>query len=164
MRWRAKHGEPEEWDDVREVTWWTTGGRRPWRPGPAPPRPTPQPKDPEPIQPTKRPQPTPPPEPPTPPPAEPKEPGKGELNEEYGLYIERPFYIISSLGENRYMDVINERDLVIKTPNEYDSQKWYFDQRTLTIKNKMFSHKSLDINGSGKTTDMQIWNTNGKWW
>jgi len=43
------------------------------------------------------------------------DPVKGELNEEFGLYVERPFYIISELPSHRYLDLINNRDFVIKT-------------------------------------------------
>jgi len=45
------------------------------------------------------------------------EPGKGELNERFGLYVERPFYIVSALDANRYLDLINNRNMVIKTKN-----------------------------------------------
>jgi hypothetical protein len=37
------------------------------------------------------------------------EPGKGELNEDFGLYIQRPFYIQSAMGSKRYLEVINSR-------------------------------------------------------
>jgi hypothetical protein len=147
-RQRNNRGEPDETDDVTE----NTRPYKPHPPRPYTPEPTPNPKV-RPPTPKPKPDPTP----------TPKPPGKGELNEEYGLYIERPFYIISSCGENRYMDVVDEKNLVIKTPNEYDSQKWWFDQKSLTIKNQMFEDKSLDITNSGKTDDMQVWKTNGKW-
>ena len=45
----------------------------------------------------------------------PKGLGKGDFNEDFGLYIERPFYIISELGEHRYLDLIGNRNMVIKT-------------------------------------------------
>jgi hypothetical protein len=45
----------------------------------------------------------------------PGEPKKGELNEKFGLYVERDFYIISELKSNRYLDIINNRNMVIKT-------------------------------------------------
>jgi hypothetical protein len=45
------------------------------------------------------------------------EPTKGQLNKEYGLYVERPFHVISSLGSGRYLEVINNRNMVIKTRN-----------------------------------------------
>jgi hypothetical protein len=45
------------------------------------------------------------------------EPGKGELNEKFGLYVERPFHVVSQMASNRYLDLINNRNMVIKTPN-----------------------------------------------
>jgi len=144
---RSKYGEPDDEDDVIEIkprppkTPVIVGGRDPRpAPTPTPPRPTGG-RDPTP------------PKPPTPKPQPPKEPGKGELNREYGLYVERPFYIISMCGEKRYMDVIG-RNVVVKTPNEFDSQVWYFDQRTKTIMNTLNKNKSLDIQNSGNTNNL----------
>jgi len=45
------------------------------------------------------------------------EPGKGELNEDFGLYVERTFYVVSALNDGRYLDLINNRNMVIKTSN-----------------------------------------------
>ena len=61
------------------------------------------------------------------------QPKKGELNEDYGLYVERPFYIISALPRGRYLDLV-ENNLVIKTRNSFDSQVFWFDQKSKTIK------------------------------
>jgi len=66
----------------------------------------------------------------------PEEPKKGELNTDFGLYVERPFYIVSSLNDARYLDLINNRDMVIKVRNGRPTQTWYFDQKSLTIKTK----------------------------
>jgi len=150
---RSKHGEPDDTDDIVEIT----RPHRPHRPvtpykpvTPAPPIKT---TDPSPLPPKEKVTPTP--KPPTPtPPTPPQEPGKGELNEDFNLYIERPFFVISSGCENRYLDVVDERNVVIKTPNEYDSQKWWFDQKSKTIKNTMFEDKSLDITSGGKSDDL----------
>jgi hypothetical protein len=46
-----------------------------------------------------------------------KEPTKGQLNKKFGLYVERDFYVVSSLPDNRYLDLINNRNMVIKTKN-----------------------------------------------
>jgi hypothetical protein len=54
------------------------------------------------------------------------EPGKGELNKEFGLYVERPFHVVSELDSHRYLDIINNRNIVIKTPNGRNTQVWYF--------------------------------------
>jgi hypothetical protein len=90
-------------------------------------------------------------------------PGKGELNEDFGLYVERPFHIVSQLPDNRYLDHINNRNMVIKTPNGRNTQEWYFHQQSLTIRTK-YNNQSWDIKNSGKTKDMQIWSTNSQWW
>jgi hypothetical protein len=54
------------------------------------------------------------------------EPTKGEFNERFGLYVERDFYVVSKLPDNRYLDLINNRNMVIKTPNGRKTQVWYF--------------------------------------
>jgi len=78
------------------------------------------------------------------------EPVKGELNEDFGLYVERDFYIVSQLPAHRYLDLINNKNFAIKTPNGRKSQKWYFDQKSLTIKTR-YNNQSWDIKTSGKT-------------
>jgi len=72
------------------------------------------------------------------------EPKKGELNERFGLYVERDFYVVSELPSNRYLDLINNRNMVIKTPNGRKTQVWYFHQQTLTIKTRL-NNQSWDI-------------------
>ena len=66
----------------------------------------------------------------------PKEPIKGELNTQFGLYVDRTFYIVSELNNHRYLDLINNRDMVIKTRNGRKTQTWWFDQKSLTIKTR----------------------------
>jgi hypothetical protein len=90
------------------------------------------------------------------------EPTKGQLNKRFGLYVERPFYIISRMGKGRYLDLINNRNMVIKTRNGRKTQIWWFDQKTLTIKTKLNS-QSFDIKNSGKTNEMQVWSTSSNW-
>jgi hypothetical protein len=63
----------------------------------------------------------------------PPEPKKGELNKTWGIYVQRPFHIVSSLDSGKYIDLIGN-NAVIKTPNGRTSQSWWFDQRTKTIK------------------------------
>ena len=86
---------------------------------------------------------------------------KGDLNKDWGMIIEEPFYVISNLPTGRYLDVLG-RNMVIKTRNGFPSQEWYFHQQSRTIKNKK-NNLSWDIKNAGKTTDMQTWNTNSGW-
>jgi hypothetical protein len=63
------------------------------------------------------------------------EPKKGEMNSDFGLYVERDFYVVSALPSGRYIDLIdNNRNMVIKTPNGIISQKWMFHQESKTIR------------------------------
>lgn len=93
------------------------------------------------------------------------EPKKGELNDDFGFYVERPFHIISQLPRRRYLQRIpgGAQEIAIKQPNSYDSQVWYFDQKTLTIKNKQYN-TSLNIHSNGNSNNLNARNTQEKWW
>jgi hypothetical protein len=54
------------------------------------------------------------------------EPTKGQLNKKFGLYVERDFYVVTELSSHRYLDLINNRNMVVKTPNGRKTQIWYF--------------------------------------
>jgi len=92
----------------------------------------------------------------------PEEPKKGELNKDFGLYVDRTFYIVSELPSHRYLDLINNRNMVIKTRNGRSTQSWYFHQQSLTIRTRL-NNQSWDIKSAGRTTNMQIWSTNSGW-
>jgi hypothetical protein len=91
-----------------------------------------------------------------------RDPIKGELNEDFGLYVDRTFYIVSEMGKKRYLDLVG-RNFVIKTANGRNTQQWYFHQQSLTIRSRS-NNQSWDIKSSGRTNTMQVWSTNSKWW
>ena len=91
------------------------------------------------------------------------EPGKGELNEDFGLYVERPFYVISQLSSNKYLDLISNTNFAIKTRNGRKSQIWWFDQKSLTIRTK-YNNQSWHINSNGGASSMRIYSTQSRWW
>jgi hypothetical protein len=72
------------------------------------------------------------------------EPGKGELNEDFGLYVERDFHVVSEMKSHKYLDLINNRNFVLKTSNGRKTQVWYFHQQTLTIRTRL-NNQSWDI-------------------
>jgi hypothetical protein len=92
-----------------------------------------------------------------------REPKKGQLNEDFGLYVERDFYIVSAQGSGRYIDLINNRNMVIKTQNGRRTQVWYFHQQSKTIRTR-YNNQSWNIQSNGRTNKMQIWSTNSRWW
>jgi len=93
------------------------------------------------------------------------EPKKGELNEDFGFYVERPFHIVSMLPRRRYLqrvDPSSSQEIVIKQPNSYKSQVWWFDQKTLTIKCQK-TGQSLNINNNGRSNNLNTRNTQSQW-
>jgi hypothetical protein len=54
--------------------------------------------------------------------------------------------------------------MVIKARNGRNSQLWYFDQRSKTIKSVYQKGWSWDIHGHGRNRHMQAYNTNSHWW
>jgi len=57
------------------------------------------------------------------------------MSPKWGFIVERPFYIISEMKSNRHLTQLSSsRDAIIKTPNGNNSQKFYFDQKTRTIR------------------------------
>jgi hypothetical protein len=88
---------------------------------------------------------------------------KGELNNEFGLYVERDFHILTELSSHRYLSIANGKDMMIKTPNGFKSQIWYFHQDSLTIRTRE-NNRSWDIKNSGRTNNMQVWTTNSGWY
>jgi len=82
-----------------------------------------------------------------------------------GFYRNRPFFIISRLPARRALEVVGGRNLVIKTKADKtrNSQLWYFDYKSKTIKSKQHEGKSIDIQNSGKSRNLQVWSTNSGW-
>jgi hypothetical protein len=81
--------------------------------------------------------------------------------EEWGMYINRPFHIISEMGENRFLDTVSNRG-VIKTRNGRDTQVYRFDMRYRTIKSKGYStawSHSLDMRNGW----MYVHGTGSQW-
>jgi hypothetical protein len=66
------------------------------------------------------------------------------------------------MGTGRYVDLINNRNMVIKVPNARKTQVWYFHQQSKTIRTR-YNNQSWDIKSAGRTTNMQIWSTNSGW-
>jgi hypothetical protein len=86
---------------------------------------------------------------------------KGEFHPEYGMYCQRDFYI-QSWG-NKYIDVLNNRNMVVKTPNGRNTQVWQFNCNYMTIENRRYP---MQINNKGNSNQMIVINNSNanKWW
>jgi hypothetical protein len=89
----------------------------------------------------------------------PAEPKKGDTH--WGMMIDTPFYVQMASGGGRFLDIVGT-NMVVKTRNGYTSQQWTYDYKSRTIKSVKYG-KSWDIANSGKSNNMQVYNTNSKW-
>jgi hypothetical protein len=87
---------------------------------------------------------------------------KGDMNEDFGMLVDTPFQVITQLPSGRYLDLVG-RNMVIKTRNGLTSQEWFFDQNTRTIKSMKNKAWSWDVQSAGKSNNMQVYNTNSRW-
>jgi hypothetical protein len=84
--------------------------------------------------------------------------GKGELNPEYGLYVEREFSVYTKMPSGRYMDIV-DNGVVVKRRNGLTTQKWIFDDKTKTIKSVAFNGKSFHLSPTASNKDLRIHTT-----
>jgi hypothetical protein len=86
------------------------------------------------------------------------------ISTDFGFHIGRPFYIVTKMGSKRAIEVTGGRNLVLKWKKwNSQSQQFYFDNATKTIKSQQYKDRSFDIQNAGKSSNMQIWSTNGRW-
>jgi hypothetical protein len=75
---------------------------------------------------------------------------KGDFHKDYGMYIERDFYIVSRMTGGKYLDLISNK-FHVKTRNGRKTQVWYFHLDSLTIRSKTNNY-SWNIPSSGNGT------------
>jgi hypothetical protein len=90
-----------------------------------------------------------------------REPRKGELNKDFGLYVERDFHIVSRMRTGRYVDLVSN-NFVLKRSNGFKTQVWYFHQQSLTIRSRKNNY-SWTIKSNGGAKEMYVTSTNSKW-
>jgi hypothetical protein len=72
------------------------------------------------------------------------------MNTDFGLYINRPFYIRSRLPFQRVVECHGASNVKLaRWRKNTKAQQWYFDEKTKTIKNNNWTPRSLDIQSNG---------------
>lgn len=93
------------------------------------------------------------------------EPSTGQLNADWGFYVNRDFYIQSMLPSGRVLQYMNSGHAVSLKAKNYvrNYQKWYFDQRTRTIRCRQNNY-ALEIAGNGRSRNLRAVGANSHWW
>jgi hypothetical protein len=82
------------------------------------------------------------------------------LNKNRGIYINRPFYIVSRLWMNRVITVYSSKNLVIQSRTDAKTQQFVFDQESKTIKSVSDKDRSIDIRGG----NAYVYATDARWY
>jgi hypothetical protein len=83
---------------------------------------------------------------------------KGDMNKDWGMKVETPFYIVSNLKSGRQIDLVGNR-MTIKVPNGRSSQLWYFDNKSKTI----HSQRTRSYSWTSSGNKMVVGGTNSRW-
>jgi hypothetical protein len=87
------------------------------------------------------------------------------LNEEFGLHINRPFYIVSELPFNRVAECHGASNVWLRRwRNNALGQQWFFDEKSKTIKNKQWVSRVLEIQSNGNSNNVRVATVNSRWW
>jgi hypothetical protein len=85
-----------------------------------------------------------------------------DLNDEWGLKVDCDMHILTQMSSKRYLDRVGN-DVVIKTPNSFKTQVWYFDDKMKTIRNRKDNY-ALNIQSNGRSNNVAVTTSNSKWW
>jgi hypothetical protein len=88
------------------------------------------------------------------------------MNEDFGFYINRPFYMVSRLPLKRVIECIGANNMVIKRYTKGRvAQQFWFDEKTKTIRSQQWKNYAVEIQSNGGSTNVRM--TSGitsRWW
>jgi len=88
------------------------------------------------------------------------------MNKDRGLFVNRPFYIVSKLVMERAVEFVGGGNLVLRTMlygRNGHAQHFFLDAKTQTIKSNTWKNKSLNIEGNGNSRNLYMRGTNARW-
>jgi hypothetical protein len=87
------------------------------------------------------------------------------LNEEFGFYINRPFYIVSELPFNRVCEMHGNTAVTLRRwRNNQRQQQWWFDEVRKVVRNNYWKNYALDIQSNGRSNNLRTAGINSRWW
>ena len=88
------------------------------------------------------------------------------MNEDFGFYINRPFYMVSRLPLKRVIECIGANNMVIKRYTKGRvAQQFWFDEKSKTIRSQQWKNYAVEIQSNGNNKNVHM--TSGitsRWW
>jgi hypothetical protein len=89
------------------------------------------------------------------------------MNEEFGFYINRPFYMRSRMPMKRVATKHGNHWIYLRrwTPAHAKHAQWRFDEKTKTIYNMQWTNYVMEIHSNGGHPYVRSTTTvNSRWW
>lgn len=86
------------------------------------------------------------------------------MNKKFGFIVERDFYLVTALPSGRFLSRVAENKLKIKVRNGMTNQKWWFDQKTKTVRSRQIPSQAWNILGNGGQKNLSITTANTNYW
>jgi len=88
------------------------------------------------------------------------------LNDDFGFYINRPFYLVSELPFNRVAEMLGGTNMVLKRwRNAQRQQQFWFDEVSKTVRNNYWKNYCWDIQSNGNSNNFRtVSGINSRWW
>ena len=86
------------------------------------------------------------------------------MNTNFGLEIERPFFIVSKMWMNRVVECVGASNLVLRTLRKTNKgQQFFLDDKTQTIVSNQWKDRSITIQSNGNSNNLYMTTTNARW-
>jgi hypothetical protein len=95
---------------------------------------------------------------------------KGEqnkgLNKEFGMHINRPFYLVSRLPMRRVAEVVGASNVVLKRwVKGRSAQQLFFDMSSKTVRSQQWKNYCIEIQSNGGHYNLRATSgINSRWW
>jgi hypothetical protein len=86
------------------------------------------------------------------------------LNVNFGLEINRPFFLVSKKWMNRVVECVGASNLLLKTLNRKNTgQQFFLDAFSQTIKSQTWKDSSMTIQSGGNSNVVIMETTTARW-
>lgn len=87
-------------------------------------------------------------------------------NKDFGMYINRPFYLVSRQPFRRVMECVGANNAVMKRwVKNRSSQQFFFDEKTKTVRSQQWKNYALEIQSNGGSNNARFTSgINSRWW
>jgi len=86
-------------------------------------------------------------------------------NKMFGFDINRPFYLRSKMPMQRVVECWGANNIILPDyVKGRRGQQFFFDEKSKTIKSQQWQDRSLNIQGNGRSFNVNMQGTTSRWW